>query len=181
MRETYFHSIILSGAVVHCFLLIHASCYCWCWVPMTAHLGSIINVWVTEAGCAEYHSELSSALQKTEQDGYARVPWSRSWLEKEVPGIRKVSKGQEDAVTSRSPSTGMFPRAESLVFDQLWLASSLKMTKFSFLPVCNSHVIYVTGWAPTPPEYQLFPRVNLLKGRLCIYINLQCCSFPNVE
>lgn len=46
-------------------------------------LGCVINVWVTEAGCTETHSELTSALQKTGQNSYAEFPWSRSWLEEE--------------------------------------------------------------------------------------------------
>lgn len=91
---------------------------------MTAKLGCVINVWVTEAGCTEPHSELTSALQKTGQNSYAEFPWSRSWLEEErlVNGMRKVLKDQ-DAMTSGGPSRSMFPRAESPFSDQLHLAA----------------------------------------------------------
>jgi len=130
------------------FPLTPASHHGWRWVPMTASLAGVIDVWVTEAGCTESHSDLMSAPWTTGENSYAEVPWSRSWLKEEslAPSVRKVSKGQ-DAMTSRDPTRSMFPRAETLVFWPTPFSSSLKRAKFSLLPVCNEHV--VSGWVPT--------------------------------
>lgn len=115
---------------MHHLLLIPASHHWWCWVPVSANLGCILNVRVTEGGCTESHSELRSALQNTGQNSYADVPWSRSWLEEVegwIPVMRKALKGQ-DAMTSRGPNRIVFPRAETLVFPPAPFSSSLKRT-----------------------------------------------------